>query len=39
MGGVQVVNISGSIRTPNFDGDVTNAKAVTSETKDALNHR
>ena len=37
VGGVEVVNISGSIRTPEFfDGDVTlTAKAVTSETTDA----
>ena len=37
MGGVEVVNISGSIRTPEFfDGDVTlTAKAITSETTDA----
>ncbi|MDA9816139.1 hypothetical protein N9C75_03685 [Alphaproteobacteria bacterium] len=37
VNGVEVVNISGSIRTPEFfDGDVTlTAKAVTSETEDA----
>ena len=37
VGGVEVVSISGSIRTPEFfDGDVTlTAKAVTSETTDA----